>query len=91
MYSLLAVSFKFDFQQYTGGKGRLEMKQKVFRDEVLEILEMAKKDRILGEELIVIMKKIKRGQHLNSDEFVKVHDLIWKDGASIESRALMNE
>ena len=54
------------------------MKRRLMRDELLAVLERVQEDQKLGEELITIMQKIKNGEQLMTEEFLRVHDILWK-------------
>jgi hypothetical protein len=57
------------------------VKRRLLRDELLAVLERVREDRSLGDELLTIMEKIKKQEHLKTEEFLKVHEILWREGS----------
>jgi hypothetical protein len=55
------------------------VKRRLLRDELLAVLEKVREDRKLGEELLTIIEKIKNQEHLKTEEFLKIHEILWKE------------
>jgi hypothetical protein len=64
------------------GCGRME--KTILREELLRVLKESQKARKLGEELLKIMEKIRREKRLKSAEFLKIQEIIWKEGPKIK-------
>lgn len=54
-------------------------------DELLAVLKQARKDKKLGKELVGVMDKIRNEERLESHEFLKIYEILWKEGPSVGS------
>jgi hypothetical protein len=62
------------------------MKRRILREELLEVLKQARKDKSLGEELLTVMDKIRKQEKLKSHEFLRIYELLYKEGPKVQYR-----
>ena len=66
------------------------MKGRILRKELLALLKQARQDKKLGNELLTVMEKIKKEEQLESNEFLKVYEILWKEGPKVKYSAPEN-
>jgi hypothetical protein len=62
------------------------MKRRILREELFEVLKQARKDKSLGEELLTVMDKIRKQEKLKSHEFLRIYELLYKEGPKVQYR-----
>lgn len=60
------------------------MEETVLQEELLRVLKEAQRSRRLGEELLDAMKKIRQEKRLKSSEFLKIQEILWKEGPKVK-------
>jgi hypothetical protein len=60
------------------------MEKALLREELLQVLKESQKARNLGEELLKIMEKIRREKRLKSSEFLKIQEILWREGPKMK-------
>jgi hypothetical protein len=60
------------------------MERRRLQDELLAVLQQAKRDRKLGEELIALLEKIRKNEKLESSEFLRIYKILWQDGPKVK-------
>ena len=60
------------------------MKRKNITEELSAVLKRAQKDQKLGKELLTVMDKIHKEEHLKSDDFIKLYEILWQEGPKVQ-------
>jgi hypothetical protein len=60
------------------------MKRKILTEELATVLKRARKDQKLGKELLTAMNKIRKEEHLESNDFMKIYEILWKEGPKVQ-------
>jgi hypothetical protein len=59
----------------------------MFKDKFLEALKQSKNSQTEDNKTIRTLDKIQRQKRLSSEEFLKVHDTLWKEGPSVKHQS----